>query len=120
MEKHDKLWRRPCNKVNLCKPQQSTSLRAILDRVSQGLPINAKIAKHTPLPPDGDDLEDFDTGTDEYLDLVDIQHLNERIEKSKEDHEKAQQKAREDAKKKAFDDAVQAEIARLAQTSNEA
>ena len=112
------MKRRDCNSVNLCKPQQATSLRAILDRVSQGLPINAKIAKHTPLPPDGDNPDDFDTGTEEYIDLVDVQHLNERIQKQKADAEKAQAEAREKAKKEAFNKAVQEELAKLQQNAS--
>ncbi len=114
----DKLWRRDCSKGDLCKPNQTTSLRTILDRVSQGLPINAKIAKHTPLPPDGDNMEDFDTGTEEYIDLVDVQKLDERIKAQKEEAFRKQNEEREKAKKKAFDEAVQAELQKLKQNTS--
>ena len=118
MEKKNKLWRRKCNKVNLCKPNQSTSLRAILDRVSMGLPINAKMAKHTPLPPDGDDMDDFDTGTEEYIDLVDVQQLDERIKEQHFKAEEAQRNARDKAKEEELNKLVEAELAkRLADPS---
>lgn len=93
-------------------PNRTTSLRQVLDRVNAGLPVNAQMAQHQPLPPDGNDLEDFETGTEEYLDLVDVQHLNERI---KAQAEKARKKQIEEAEKKKQEDfqrLVDEEIAR--------
>lgn len=118
MEKKSILWRRKCT-ASITKPFMTTSLRAILDRTSQGLPINSRIARHEPLPPDGENLEDFDTGTEEYLDHVDVQHLSEDIEKAKKKIDEERRKQVEEARKKAFDEAVEAEIAKRA-TSNEA
>ena len=100
-------------------PNRTTSLRKILDRASQGLPINTQMAQHEPLPPDGMDLEDFDSGTEEYLDLVDVQHLDERV---KAHHEKAEEEKRkkvEEKKRKDFEDAVAAEVAKRAAESQE-
>ncbi len=98
-------------------PNRTTSLRKVLDRASQGLPINTQMAQHEPLPPDGMDLEDFDTGTEEYLDLVDVQHLDERVKAHQEEAEEEKRKKVQEKKQKEFEDAVAAELAkRLAES----
>lgn len=119
-KKRDKMWRRSCI-ASITKPFMTTSLRSIIDRTSQGLPINSRIAKHEPLPPDGEDLDDFETGTEEYLDHVDVQHLAEDIEKAKQKIDEECKQKVDEARKKAFDEAVEAEIAkRSSAASNEA
>ena len=118
--RQDKTRYRDCHsQKSLHVPHRTTSLRTILDRASAGLPINAKVSQHVPLPDDGADLEDFETGTEEYIDLVDVQNLDERIKA-----EKAKQVAKQaEAKKKAEEDALQKaiedEIARRAAASQE-
>lgn len=115
--------KRPCNSVNLCKPNQSTSLRTILDRVNAGLPINCRVAQHTPLPPDGEDLDDFERGTEEILDLVDAQKTSEKVQQWYDEQKQKQQQQQDDAKQKQFDDAVAAKVAEelaKANTSNDA
>lgn len=118
-KKRDKMWRRSCT-ASITKPFMTTSLRSILDRTSQGLPINSRIAKHEPLPPDGENLDDFETGTEEYLDHVDVQHLAEDIEKAKQKIDEERKQKVDEARKKAFNEAVEAEIAKRSATSNEA
>ena len=118
MINNDKLWRRSCTK-SMCKPNQSVSLRAILDRTTSGLPVNAKIAQHTPLPPDGDDMDDFETGTAEYIDLVDVQHMSERVQEDFRKKKEDAAKKAEEERKKAFDEAVQLELQKLQQNGSE-
>lgn len=96
----------------------AVSLRSILDRVGKGLPCNAKIAQHTPLPPDGDNMEDFDTGTEEYLDLVDVQHLSEKVTKHYEEQVEKQKEAHQKAKQKEFDEAVARKVAETISSAN--
>lgn len=98
---------------DLCTPDQGISLRRILDRLSQGLPCNATMKKHEPLPPDGEDLEDFDTGTEEYVDINDALPVLEKIEQAEAEVKEAQKKAAEDAQQKAIDEAVAQKLAEL-------
>lgn len=92
-------------------PNATTSLRTILDRTGSGLPVNARVAKHVPLPPDGEDMNDFEKGTEEYLDLVDVQQLDERIKAEQQKKYDEQQKKREEEKQKALDDIVKQRVA---------
>lgn len=93
-------------------PNMTTSLRTIIDRQAQGLAINAEMREHIPLTPDGDDMDDYDKGTEEYNDLVDIQHLSERIQEAKEQQQKRVDDARENQRKDDFNKAVEEEIQR--------
>ena len=92
-------------------PNATTSLRTILDRTGAGLPVNARVAKHFPLPPDGDDMNDFEKGTEEYLDLVDVQQLDERIKAEQQKKYEEQQKKREEEKQKELDNIVSQRVA---------
>lgn len=113
--RQDKTRYRDCHsQKSLHVPQRTTSLRTILDRASAGLPINAKVSQHVPLPDDGSDLEDFETGTEEYIDLVDVQNLDERIKAEEARKVAEQRKAKEKADKEAFASAVEEEIQRRA------
>lgn len=123
MKKNEIHYRRPCNNQRLFKPNQTVSLRAILNRAMSGLPINAKIARHEPLPPDGDNMEDFTTGTEQILDLVDAQEISETIAQRYADAEKKQREAQEKRRKEEYEAAIEKRAAELAQqrsTSNEA
>lgn len=105
--------RRDCHsQTAMHVPDMTVSLRTILDRANAGLPMNARVAKHEPLPPDGDNMDDFDKGTEEILDLVDAQRVSERVKKHYDDLEKERQKKVEEEKQKSFEDAVNAEVAR--------
>ncbi len=93
-------------------PDQCVNIRAVLDRISQGQPINAQLRQHTPLPPDGLDMNDFDTGTEEILDLVDAQEVAERVEKAQEEQAKAAKKKRDEQAQAALEQRVAAEVAK--------
>lgn len=99
---------------SLFKPNACTSLRVLLDRAVKGLPVNARISEHVPLPPDGDDLEDYDKGTEEILDLVDAQAVSERYERYQAELEKKQAEERERLRNEEFQRKVDEEIARRA------
>ena len=99
---------------SLFKPNACTSLRVLLDRAVKGLPVNARMSEHVPLPPDGDDLEDYDKGTDEILDLVDAQVVSERYEQYKAELEKKQEEERKKLLDEDFQRKVDEEIARRA------
>lgn len=92
-------------------PDQCVNIRAVLDRISQGQPINAQLRQHTPLPPDGLNMDDFDTGTEEILDLVDAQEVAERVEKAQEEQAKAVKKKRDEQNAAAFEQRVAEEVA---------
>lgn len=119
MEQKRTKYRDCHTQKSLHVPQRTTSLRTILDRASAGLPINAKISQHVPLPDDGENLDDFETGTEEYIDLVDVQELDERI-KAEEAKKKAKQaEAKKKAEEEALQKAIEEEIARRAAASQE-
>ena len=92
-------------------PDQCVNIRAVLDRISQGNPINVQLRQHTPLPPDGLDMNDFDTGTEEILDLVDAQEVSERVEKAQLEQAKAAKKKRDEQNAAAFEQRVAEEVA---------
>lgn len=117
MKKTEKLlrkrYRRDCSsQIPMHIPNCTTSLRTILDRTSAGLPVNARVAEHVPLPPDGEDMEDFETGTAEYLDLVDVMHLSDRVKAFEEEQKRKQEEEIEKKKKEEFDKAVALEVAK--------
>lgn len=89
--------RRVLDSKDYCTPECSLSIRTLINRSAQGLPINAKISQHVPLPPDGEDLNDFETGTEEILDVTDavehIEKLNADIKHIREQQRKAQEEA---------------------------
>ena len=79
-------------------PDLSLSPRVLLDRISKGLPVNARLSKHIPLPPDGDDINDFTTGIEEITDVTEAVTVIDKI--------REQQKYIEDEKKKAQEEAL--------------
>lgn len=83
------------------EPKQD--LRMILDRMLSDEPTNSNIRYHKPLPPDGDDIVDFDTGTTQLLDLVDQQQYEEELEQHLTAQQKEQQAAAEAKAKAEFD-----------------
>lgn len=99
-------------------PNCTTSLRSILDRTSQGLPVNTRVAKHTPLPPDGENLEDFETGTAEYLDLVDVQKLDEKQREYYAEQKRKQKEEAERKKQEEFDAEVAKKVAEQLASAN--
>ena len=99
----------------LHQPCSSVSLRTIIDRSTKGLPINAKLPEHQPLPPDGDNMDDWNTGTEEIIDLVDAQQASEKVKAYYDEQEKKKQEAIDKKKEEEFNNAVEAEIARRAE-----
>ena len=101
MEKKEKVYRRyprrVLSKVDYTVPDASLSVRVLIDRMSKGLPVNAKFSKHVPLPPDGDDLNDFEMGTEEITDVTEAVSFIDKI--------KAEQKYVQEQKQKAIDEA---------------
>lgn len=97
---------------SITTPGLSIPLREFMDRISHGQAVNAKMAEHRPLPPDGEDPEDFDTGTAEYHDLNDVYELQQNIEEAIAAQQKKQADEREEKEKVEFSKAVEEEIAR--------
>lgn len=100
MEKNDKYIRRPRRKLDnhsYTIPDASLSVRTLIDRTSRGLPVNARLSKHVPLPQDGGILDDFTSGTEEILDVTDaVQHADKIRAEMKhvaEEREKARKEA---------------------------
>lgn len=89
--------RRDCSGDNITVPNQSISVRTLIDRVSQGLPINAKLRQHIPLPPDGMVADDFDTGTEEILDVTDAVAFADKIKSEQQYIAEQKQKAKDEA-----------------------
>ncbi len=104
--------RRVIESQSITKQGLSIPLREFIDRQCQGKAINARMAEHKPLPPDGEDTEDFERGTRQFLDINDVHELNQEIEQFVRDVEDKQAKEQKEKEDKAFSDAVQAEIDR--------
>lgn len=95
-ESYKRYPRRVLSKKNYCVPDQSLSIRTLIDRVSKGLPVNAKLSKHIPLPQDGQDMNDFVTGTEEIVDVVDaVEHMDRIRSEMKYIQEQKQKQADE-------------------------
>lgn len=108
--------RRDCHsQQSLHVPNACTPLRVILDRAVKGLPVNARVSEHVPLPPDGMDMDDFERGTDEILDLVDAQNVSERVEAYNEEQKKKQEEEKKRKEEEALNAKIEEEIARRAQ-----
>lgn len=74
MEKKEIYKRFPRRKLDnrsITIPDASLSARVLIDRCAKGLPVNARMSRHIPLPIDGMDRNDFETGTEEILDVSD-------------------------------------------------
>ena len=100
MEKKEIYKRRPrrvLDKTNITIPEASLSIRTLIDRTSKGVPVNARLSKHVPLPADGEILDDWDTGTEEIIDVVDaVEHADKIkrdlayvVKKKEEERQKA-------------------------------
>lgn len=103
MEKNELFSRRPRRKLDgrsITTPDCSLSIRVLIDRTAKGLPVNARLSKHIALPPDGELLDDFSTGTEEILDVTDAMEHADKI--------KAEMKHIADEKEKAMQQAIEA------------
>ncbi len=100
MEKTEKQYkrhpRRVMSKHSYTIPDASLSVRVLIDRTAKGLPVNAKLSKHIPLPPDGELMNDFDTGTEDICDVTDAVAYVDKI--------KAEQKYIAEQKQKAIEE----------------
>lgn len=96
--------------------QQGTFVhpRRFIDAITTGESISSSMKEHTPLPPDGEAFDDWDTGTEEMLDLVDAAEMAETAQKKVAEYQKAVAEQQAAAKKKAFEEAVAAEVAKRA------
>lgn len=65
-------------------PGKCKDLRTLINRMVNGQPLNESLAEHQPLPPDGMNADDFDTGTREVLDLIDQQELANDVKSFRE------------------------------------
>lgn len=94
-------------------PNLSQSLRTVIDNSIKGIPTDVQLRVYSQSNPnDGEDEDDFETGTEVYDDLSDISHLIEKQER--EDQQKAaeQQRMAEEAAKAEFDKRVSEEVAK--------
>ena len=80
-ESYKRFPRRKLDKFSLTIPEASLSVRTLIDRTSKGLPVNARLSKHIPLPADGMIDDDWETGTEEILDVVDAEAHADKIRK---------------------------------------
>ena len=92
--------RRNLSGGSITTPDASLSVRYLIDRTAKGLPVNARLSKHIPLPPDGMLLDDFETGIEEILDVTDAQAFADKLQ--------AQAKYIADEKEKARKQAIEA------------
>ena len=117
-------FRRRCNPErfteDLVSVEPRKNLRQILDSMLKGNGMDTTIRKHEPLLPDGENPDDFESGTQEILDLVDQQHLEEQIQEFLDSSAKQQKAQTEAQQKAAFDKAVEDEIARRTNTTEQA
>lgn len=90
-------------------------LREILNSMLVGDGLEHTIREHKPLEPDGEDPNDFDSGTQEIVDLVDQQHLEEQIEELLDKERKAQLDQQQKQQQAEFDKAVEEAIAKRTQ-----
>lgn len=113
MNKVEKYVRKPRRKLDtfsLTIPEASLSVRTLIDRTAKGLPINARLSKHIPLPADGLLPDDFETGTEEILDVTDAVEHSEKIRKELEYIQKKKEEARQQE--------IGAEVPKTAPNSN--
>lgn len=82
MIRDKKYYRKPRRtfKKSIAEPNQSIQLRTIIDRLANGLPVQTKMREHIPLPPDGELLDDFDSGTEEFTDITDVIAMQEELQ----------------------------------------
>lgn len=113
-------YRRNCTSdVPLVNADMHTNMRQLLNRIARGESVDKMPKEHVPLPPDGEIEDDFDTGTEEILDIVDAMAIKDAVD-SKIDEYKAQQaeKAKQQADD-AFEQRVAAEVAARLQKQQE-
>lgn len=82
MIRDKKYYRKPRRtfKQSISEPNQSIQLRTIIDRLANGLPVQTKMREHVPLPPDGELLDDFESGTEEFTDITDVVAMQEELQ----------------------------------------
>lgn len=99
MEKKEVYKRHPRRQFtgSLTVPDSSLDIRVLINRTAKGLPINAKVSKHIPLPPDGMVLEDFDSGMEEITDVTDMVEFADKLNAERKHIAEQRQKALEEA-----------------------
>ena len=100
MEKKDTYIRKPRRKLDtksITIPDCSLSARVLIDRCAKGLPVNAKMSKHIPLPADGNIDDDWDTGTEEILDVTDAVAFHDKLIAEQKYIQEQKEKARQEA-----------------------
>lgn len=101
--RYKKSKRRHIDRLGITIPEQSLDLRTVFKRISKNQAINARIRTHVPLPPDGEDEDDYNAGTREILDPVDVlemvAEIDDRKRKIQEDSDQriAQRKSKANA-----------------------
>lgn len=94
-------------------PNLSQSLRTVIDNSIKGIPTDVQLRVYSQQNPnDGDDEEDFETGTEVYDDLSDISNLIEKTEREEQERIAEQKKMQEEAAKAEFNQRVSEEVAK--------
>lgn len=83
-ETYKRYPRRKLDPRGITIPESSLNIRVLIDRTAKGLPVNARLSKHVPLPDDGMIDDDFETGTEEILDVTDAVEHADKIRKELE------------------------------------
>lgn len=96
-ENYTRRRRRVLDKRSYTIPDASLSVRTLIDRTARGLPVNAKLSKHVPLPADGGIMDDFTTGTEEITDVTDAVHYADKIRAEMKHVADEREKARKEA-----------------------
>lgn len=109
MIREKKYIKRKCRQ-SIFVPGQCTNLRMIIDRMLDGKAINEQVRTSTPLTPDGEVDDDFNTGTRELLDMVDYQEVAEEVEQARKKHEERVAKEKAERHQKEIDALVDAEV----------
>lgn len=99
--------------------QPRQTLRDIVDCMLTKKPFNNQLRSHQPLEPDGENMDDWEIGTREINDLADLSKLNSEVEEAQLSASTKQDEERKEREKKAFDDAVNAEIAKRQSASSD-
>lgn len=89
-------------------PEQTVSLREVLNRTANGQPLNVKIRQHRPLPAVNPSEDDYTTDTEEITDLTDAMSVAQRVTDKMDE---MRSKKQEDARKKR-DEELEREVQR--------
>lgn len=97
--------------VSLIMPDGYKHPREIIDSMRRGTATTGTLHEHKPLPPDGENDDDFDTGTEEYLDIVDGMEAAERYNAKIAELEKQQAELQAKQHQQQIDDEVAKQLA---------